>query len=79
MMRLRKATGNQDLKTQGEIDNEGRTGGDIAKEILWRPFQLFFEPILLVYNTYLALIYGECHLWFNPCCANIDRSPLPLV
>ena len=34
------------------------SGAKIAKMILWRPFVLFFEPILLVYNTYLALIYG---------------------
>lgn len=57
-MRLRKLTGNQELKSQAMIDSAHLSAGDLASEYLWRPFVLFFEPILLVYNTYLALIYG---------------------
>jgi hypothetical protein len=57
-MRLRELTGNQQLKSQAMIDSEHLSAGDLASEYLWRPFVLFFEPILLVYNTYLALIYG---------------------
>jgi len=26
---------------------------------------MFFEPTLLVYNSYLALIYGLFYLWFE--------------
>jgi hypothetical protein len=51
-------TGNQELKSQAMIDSDHLSAGDLASEYLWRPFVLFFEPILLVYNTYLALIYG---------------------
>jgi len=40
------------------IDTAHLSAGDLAQEYLWRPMVLFFEPILLVYNTYLALIYG---------------------
>lgn len=65
MIRLRRATGNQDLKTQAEIDSSDRTPTAIASEILYRPFVLFFEPILLIYNTYLALIYGLLYIWFE--------------
>jgi DHA1 family multidrug resistance protein-like MFS transporter len=57
-MRLRKVTGNQELKSQAMIDTAHLSAGDLAQEYLWRPMVLFFEPILLVYNTYLALIYG---------------------
>jgi len=57
-MRLRKLTGNQELKSQAMIDTAHLSAGDLATEYLWRPVVLFFEPILLVYNTYLALIYG---------------------
>jgi len=65
MKRLQKSTGNPNLKTQAEIDGTEKSGGAIAKEILWRPFVLFFEPILLVYNIYLALIYGLLYIWFE--------------
>jgi DHA1 family multidrug resistance protein-like MFS transporter len=58
VMRLRKLTGNQELKSQAMIDTAHLSAGDLAQEYLWRPMVLFFEPILLVYNTYLALIYG---------------------
>lgn len=57
-MRLRRLTGNQELKTQAMIDSAHLSAGDLAKEYLWRPMVLLFDPILLIYNTYLALIYG---------------------
>ena len=63
-MRLRNLTGNQELKTQAMIDSAHLSAGDLASEYLWRPFVLFFEPILLVYNTYLALIYGTSRSTF---------------
>ncbi|KAK4689526.1 MFS transporter, DHA1 family, multidrug resistance protein, partial [Tremellales sp. Uapishka_1] len=65
MVRIRRATGNQDLKTQAEIDSADMTAGKIAQMILIRPFQLLFEPILLIFNIYLALIYGLLYLWFE--------------
>ncbi|WVR06123.1 hypothetical protein IAU60_003153 [Kwoniella sp. DSM 27419] len=65
MLRLQRATGNKELKTQAMIDSADRSPGKIASEILVRPFQLFFDPILLVYNTYLGLIYGLLYIWFE--------------
>jgi len=59
MVRIRARTENPDLKTQAEIEAADMTGTKIASMILYRPLVLFWEPILLVYNTYLALIYGE--------------------
>ncbi|WRT64422.1 uncharacterized protein IL334_001354 [Kwoniella shivajii] len=65
MLRLRKATGNNDLKTQAMIDSADSSPSKMAIDILWRPFVMFFDPILLIYNTYLALIYGLLYIWFE--------------
>ena len=59
MLRLKRLTGNLNLKTEGQIKNADRTPRDIAVETLWRPFAMAWDPILVVYNTYLALIYGK--------------------
>ena len=59
MVRLRAATANQDLKTKAAIEAADMTGAKIASMLLWRPIVLFWEPTLLVFNTYLALIYGQ--------------------
>ncbi|WWD09699.1 hypothetical protein V865_007827 [Kwoniella europaea PYCC6329] len=65
MLRLRRITGNNDLKTQAMIDSSHLSGGRVVYEALIKPFVLFFDPILLVYNTYLALIYGLLYIWFE--------------
>lgn len=65
MVRLRASTKNPHLKTQAEIEAADMTGAKIASIILWRPVVLFWEPTLLVYNTYLALIYGLLYVWFE--------------
>jgi DHA1 family multidrug resistance protein-like MFS transporter len=66
-MRLRRLTGNQELKTQAMIDSAHLSAGDLAKEYLWRPMVLLFDPILLIYNTYLALIYGMSRISSSIC------------
>jgi DHA1 family multidrug resistance protein-like MFS transporter len=38
---------------------------DLFLEAAWGPAKMFFEPTLLVYNSYLALIYGLFYLWFE--------------
>ena len=59
--RLRRLTGNPHIRSQGEIDAAHMTLGDIAMMTLVRPFILGFrEPIVICWNTYLALIYGTC-------------------
>jgi len=64
--RLRKATGDKRLRTQAEIDAESLTGRDIAVDVLVRPFTLNFqEPIVLLLNLYIALIYALFYLWFE--------------
>jgi MFS transporter, DHA1 family, multidrug resistance protein len=62
-VRLRRLTGNEKLKSQGEIDGEHMTSGEIAKITLVRPFLLgFVEPIVLAWNAYIALVYGKSYV-----------------
>lgn len=64
--RLRKATGNQSLRCQSELDARSITFGNIAMTILVRPFVLnFTEPMVFLLNLYLALIYGLLYVWFE--------------
>ncbi|KAG4439814.1 hypothetical protein IFR05_004712 [Cadophora sp. M221] len=64
--RLRKLTGRTDLKCEPEIASEQMTIKDVAMMTLIRPFSLTFtEPILLLLNLYIALIYGLLYIWFE--------------
>ncbi|KAI9464084.1 major facilitator superfamily domain-containing protein [Lactarius psammicola] len=64
--RLRVATGDKRLKSLSEIEAESMTGRDIATEVLVRPFALNFqEPIVLLLNLYIGLIYAMFYLWFE--------------
>lgn len=64
--RLRKLTGNKNLKTEGELQSEQMTPGAIVTMSLIRPFQLaFLEPICFCLNMYIALIYGLLYIWFE--------------
>lgn len=58
--RLRRLTGNSNLRSQGEIDARNMSVSDIAMTLLVRPFLLsFMEPIVFAWNVYLSLLYGE--------------------
>lgn len=63
--RLRRLTGNQQLKAQSEKDTEGETIAQVLKEALYRPFVLAIEPVLLFANIYLGFIYAIFYLWFE--------------
>ncbi|GLB34695.1 putative benomyl methotrexate resistance protein [Lyophyllum shimeji] len=63
--RLRRLTGNQELKTKSEKDTEGETIAQVLKEALYRPFVLSVEPVLLFANVYLGFIYAIFYLWFE--------------
>jgi DHA1 family multidrug resistance protein-like MFS transporter len=57
--RLRKLTGNQNLKSEGELESEHMTGKEVAQMTFVRPFVLgFTEPIVFAWNIYIALVYG---------------------
>ncbi|EKM60762.1 uncharacterized protein PHACADRAFT_203915 [Phanerochaete carnosa HHB-10118-sp] len=58
-VRLRRLTGNPDLKTQAEIEAANMTMNEVAMMTLVRPFLLGFrEPIVIFWNFYLGMIYG---------------------
>lgn len=64
--RLRKLTGNDKLKSQGEIDGAKMTGGELVKTTLLRPFTMTFtEPIVLAINIYIGLIYAVLYSYFE--------------
>lgn len=54
--RLRKLTGNQDLRSQSEIDEAAISKKEFIYESLVRPFILATEPALLFANVFLGLV-----------------------
>lgn len=63
--RLRKATGNERLRSQSEIDGAHHTARDTLV-MLARAFTLtFLEPIVLLMDLYSGLLYGLLFLWFE--------------
>ncbi|KAJ9107619.1 hypothetical protein QFC21_001078 [Naganishia friedmannii] len=64
--RLRKLTGNEKLKSGGEIQQAEMTGKDIATMTMWRPFELnFTQPIVFLLNLYISFIYAILYSWFE--------------
>ncbi len=72
--RLRKLTGNHKLKCEPELAGEQMTPTDVALMTptdvalmtLVRPFTLnFTEPMVLLLNLYIALIYGLLYIWLK--------------
>ncbi|KAJ9123137.1 hypothetical protein QFC22_001330 [Naganishia vaughanmartiniae] len=69
--RLRKITGNQKLKSGGEIQQAEMTGKDIATMTMWRPFELnFTQPIVFLLNLYISFMYADSayailYSWFE--------------
>ncbi|KAH9924166.1 MFS general substrate transporter [Fomitopsis serialis] len=65
-VRLRRLTGNKDIKSDGEIESEEMTIGEIAKMTLVRPFVLSFrEPIVASWNLYIMLVYGILYIFIQ--------------
>ncbi|KAF2819109.1 MFS general substrate transporter [Ophiobolus disseminans] len=64
--RLRKLTGDGNLKSQSEIDQAKMTPRDVAIEALWRPFQLMLlDPSIAFTAVYTAIIYGIFYSFFE--------------
>ncbi|KAF4964023.1 hypothetical protein FSARC_8021 [Fusarium sarcochroum] len=63
--RLRKATGNDLLRSQTEVDTAHYSPRDNLM-LVGRAFTLTFsEPIVLLMDTYAALVYGVLFIWFE--------------
>lgn len=64
--RLRALTGNDKIKSEGEIENDKLTRNQFIVDTLWRPFQIsIVEPVVLLINVYIALVYSIMYLWFE--------------
>jgi len=64
--RLRRVTGNQNLRTQAERDGQHVSVKELAVATLVRPFILSFrEPIVFAFNMYLSLLYGLLYCWIE--------------
>ncbi|OJJ72050.1 hypothetical protein ASPBRDRAFT_178061 [Aspergillus brasiliensis CBS 101740] len=64
--RVRQITGNSNYRCEAEIEVANMKSKDIIFEALVRPFELcFVEPIVLLMNLYIALIYGILYIWFE--------------
>ncbi|GEQ67881.1 hypothetical protein JCM33374_g1547 [Metschnikowia sp. JCM 33374] len=64
--RLRALTGNQNITSEGHIQNESKEFSKLMVETFWRPFEIMiFEPVVLLINVYLGLLYAIIYLWFE--------------
>jgi DHA1 family multidrug resistance protein-like MFS transporter len=65
-VRLRKATGDDKLRCEPELEGEAMKPMDIVRISLIRPITLnFTEPIVFLLNLYIALIYALLYCWFE--------------
>ena len=63
--RLRKATGDKNLRAQSEIDAAQTSAQERLVAALIIPITLnFYEPIVLVLNIYIGLIYALLYIWY---------------
>jgi len=61
--KLREETGNQKLYSASEVNAQSVV--QLYKVSMSRPWRLlFFEPIVLLFSIYVALIYGILYLLF---------------
>ena len=64
--RLRALTGNENIVSEGELENKHMTLREVAIDTLWRPIEIMvFEPVVLLIDLYIALIYSIIYLWFE--------------
>lgn len=64
--RLRALTGNENIVSEGHLENKNLRLHEMLIETLWRPFEvIIFEPVVLLINVYIGLIYSVMYLWFE--------------
>lgn len=64
--RLRALTGNENIVSEGHIENSNLSTHQMLIETLWRPFEvIIFEPVVLLINVYIGLVYSVMYLWFE--------------
>ncbi|OAG06220.1 multidrug transporter [Paraphaeosphaeria sporulosa] len=64
--RLRKASGNENIRSQTEIERKDTPLSTIILEAIWKPMEITFkDPAILFVNIYTALIYGIYYSFFE--------------
>ncbi|KAI9844277.1 MAG: hypothetical protein M1837_005687 [Sclerophora amabilis] len=64
--RLRKHCGNENIRSQTEIDRKDLTSSAIAFDAVIKPFEIMFkDPAVLFTNVYTALTYGIYYSFFE--------------
>ncbi|CAO1637861.1 unnamed protein product [Parajaminaea phylloscopi] len=64
--RLRRLTGNDQLRSKGEKQQSEMTGKDIAMMTIVRPFILtVVEPMVLLLNLLIGLVYAILYAWLE--------------
>ena len=64
--RLRALTGNDKITSEGHIENESKHFSKVMVDTFWRPFEIMlFEPVVMLINLYLGLLYAIIYLWFE--------------
>ena len=64
--RLRKLTGNKQLRSQSEITQSKLTFSEIAADSLWKPMQILFQdPAVMFAAIYTSLVYGIYYSFFE--------------
>lgn len=64
--RLRALTGNDKIVSEGHLENMNLNVREILIETLYRPFEIIiFEPVVLMINLYIGLVYSVMYLWFE--------------
>ena len=64
--RLRAASGNENIRSQTEIDSHGLTARAIATDAIIKPFEIMFkDPAVLFTNVYVSLLYGCYYSFFE--------------
>lgn len=64
--RLRALTGNDKIVSEGHLENMKLNARELLVETLVRPFEIVaFEPVVLMINLYLGMIYSVMYLWFE--------------
>lgn len=64
--RLRKLTGNPNLKAQSEIDQAKLSAAEVVTISLWRPIQInFLDPAVAFTSLYISLVYAIFYSFFE--------------
>ena len=64
--RLRAITGNDRITSEGEIENSKMTSHELIIDTLWRPLEItVMEPVVLLINIYIAMVYSILYLFFR--------------